>query len=95
LKGNRTEKVFFEKVHSSPPLPSKKIWIIEHSSGIFIKWQRYFFVLRPKFSWAYRDEEGFLFTDLAEAEAALSRVKRTHTRAYLVELKVKKSARML
>jgi hypothetical protein len=67
---------------------SNKIWIIEHSTGIFLRWRNYLFFRRPRFSWLYQDEEGYCFNSLQEAQENLTEVRRTHPRAYLVELRV-------
>jgi hypothetical protein len=82
-------------VNSSSFSFAKPFWIIEHSTGIFLKWQHYLFFRRPKFSWACADDEGRCFNNLEEAQRNLTWIRRTHPKAYLVELKAKKSAKML
>ena len=75
--------------------PAKKFWIIEHSTGIFLKWKNYFFFRHPKFSWTGPYEAGYCFVNYEEAVCTLTAIRRTHPRAYLVEFKARKSARML
>jgi hypothetical protein len=72
---------------SSPSLPP--VYIIEHSTGVFVKWQHFLFFKRPKFSWA-DNVEGRTFSDYGEALDNLSLIRRTHDLAYLVELKPKR-----
>jgi hypothetical protein len=83
-------------VNPSAPPPAAKFWIIEHSTGIFVKWKKnFFFLKRPKFSWEGPYEEGFCFRNFEEAVRTLVAIRKTHPRAYLVEFKTRKSARML
>jgi CRISPR/Cas system CMR-associated protein Cmr1 (group 7 of RAMP superfamily) len=74
-------------------LPPNKIWIIEHATGIFLGWRNFFFFKRAKFSWLYRDGEGYCFKNFVEAQENLIKIKQTHRRAYLVELKARRPVR--
>jgi hypothetical protein len=81
----------------NPPAspPTAKFWIIEHSTGIFVRWKNFFFFKQPKFSWDGAYEEGHCFLDFEEAVRTLTAIRATHPRAYLVEFKARRSARML